>query len=240
VILVDNVRHRLESAALAMALTTTVYADRLLGESQIVSTPVHAAWIATANNPVLSDEIARRSVRIRLDAQMERPWERTGFRHPELTTWAKEHRADLVWSCCILIRAWLAAGRPAGTETMGMFEAWASVMGGILNHARIPGFLANRHTFFDEEVSESSVWRFFFQQWWDAFRDRGVSVQDLYTLVKDEGILLDLSGRDEHAQRTSLGMRLRQHRDRQYGDFRIHWVGEHHGAQRWRITRVQE
>jgi hypothetical protein len=240
VILIDNVRHRLESAALAMALTATVYEDRVLGESKIVRVPVHAAWIATGNNPVLSDEIARRTVRIRLDAEMEHPWERTDFRHPDLRTWATEHRADLVGACCVLVRAWLAAGRPPGSETIGMFEGWAAVMGGILNHADIRGFLSNRETFFEEEVSESAAWRFFLQRWWHTFDRRSVSVHELYTIVRNEGIPLELSGRDEHAQRTSFGMRLRQQRGRQYGNLRIHWVTERRGAQYWRLTRVQK
>ena len=237
VILIDNVRRRLESAALAMALTATVYEDRLLGESRIVQIPVHATWIATGNNPVLSDEIARRSVRIRLDAEMERPWERTGFRHPDLRAWATERRGDLVWACCVLVRGWLQADRPPNSEIIGMFESWSNVIGGILNHAGVPGFLANRQAFLEEDVSESAAWRFFLRRWWETFGSRGVSVQDLYTIVSREGIPLELTGRDEHAQRTSLGMRLRQQRDRHYGSFGIRWVGSRHGAQYWRITR---
>jgi hypothetical protein len=238
-ILLDNIRRPLQSAALASALTSTLFEDRLLGLSKIAKVPVHATWIATGNNVVVSDEIARRTIQIRLDARMERPWERADFRHSDLRSWALSRRSDLVWAACILIRSWLADGRPPGTETLGMFENWAATMGGIVRHAGIQGFLANQRTFYAQAASESELWRWFIARWWTSFGQRVVSVGDLYAIVRDERIDLALSGRDDHAQRTSLGMRLQQQRDRHYGQHRITWVAERHGAQHWRLIKVR-
>jgi hypothetical protein len=100
-ILIDNVRRPIDSAALAALLTSTIWEDRLLRHSQMVRLPVRCAWAATGNNPSLSNEIARRTVRIRMDAKSERPWLRTHFRHPDLRRWTANHRAELLF--CVLI-----------------------------------------------------------------------------------------------------------------------------------------
>ena len=36
-----------------------------------------------------------------LVGKCERPWERRGFRHPDLLGWTLEHRADLVWAVLV-------------------------------------------------------------------------------------------------------------------------------------------
>ncbi len=239
VILIDNLRERLRSPALAAALTSTTWEDRVLRESRIVRVPIHAVWLATGNNPSLSDEIARRTIRIRLDAQMERPHERTQFLHSDLKGWATEHRGDLLWAITVLVRAWLIAGRPSGSRSMGTFEAWARVMGGILDLACIPGLLANQRRFVDESTPDSRLWNLIFEQWSRRFGERSVSVSDLFDLIKSEGLPLELRGHEVHAQKTSLGMTLRQQRDRQYGRYRLEWAGERQGAQRWRLLEVR-
>ena len=85
-ILIDNLRHELNSGTVAAAITSVAWEDRILGKSETVRLPVRNTWVATGNNPALSDEIARRTVRIRLDAKIDKPWlrEPTAFRHPNL------------------------------------------------------------------------------------------------------------------------------------------------------------
>ena len=145
-VLIDNLRRKLDTAALSAAITAPdTWADRLLGTSETVHLPVRCAWIATGNNPALSDEMARRAVRIRLDARVEQPHlrEPKAFKHADLSGWAAAHRHELVWAALVLGRAWVAAGRPPGQRTIGSFESWARVVGGVLETAGIPGFLGN-------------------------------------------------------------------------------------------------
>ena len=111
-VLVDNVTKPLDAGSLAMALTAAYWTDRVLGASETVRLPVRCAWVASANNPTFSTEIARRTVRVRIDPRTDRPWERTGWRHPELLSWVDEHRPLLVWAALTLVRRWLARGRP--------------------------------------------------------------------------------------------------------------------------------
>ena len=127
IVLIDNLRHKLDSSAVAAALTAPFWEDRILGVSEMARLPIRCLWIATGNNPEFSNEMARRLVRIRLDAHVERPWQRAGFRHPDLMTWVRANRARLVAACLTLCQAWIAAGRPRGTRTIGSYENWAQV-----------------------------------------------------------------------------------------------------------------
>src|SRR5207249_4241623 len=142
-ILLDDVKE-LRSTSLNAVLTTTSWRGRVLGESRTVSVPNAATWIATGNNVALSDEMGRRIAQIRLDAGVERPEERTGFRHPNLPAWCRLRRPALVSACLSLVGAWVAAGMPPGDGTLGRFESWCQVTGGILAHAGVTGFLEGR------------------------------------------------------------------------------------------------
>ena len=77
-------------------LTSVRWTDRKLGQSAMASVPNNALWLMTANNPNLHLELTRRCIRLRIDPRVDRPWKRTSFKHPEITTWATENRSALV------------------------------------------------------------------------------------------------------------------------------------------------
>jgi putative DNA primase/helicase len=235
---IDNVTSALDSAALSMALTIPYWTDRVLGQTATVRFPVRCVWVATANNPVMSTEIARRSIRVRLDPKRDRPWERDGWRHPELLSWADAHRGRLVWANLILIQAWLAAGRPRFTgRVLGSYEHWAHVVGGILQHAGIPGFLDNLVEFYEQADVETAVWRAFVAAWWDAHGTNEVGTAELFPIARDlDGMELD--GATEKAQRTAFGKALGRQRDRVVGEYRIGKTREVNRAARWRLFPV--
>ena len=52
-VLIDNLRHELDSSALAAALTAPFWEDRILGASEMARLPIRCVWIATGNNPEL-------------------------------------------------------------------------------------------------------------------------------------------------------------------------------------------
>src|SRR5690606_41625865 len=69
IVLIDNLRHPLDSSALAAALTARFWEDRILGASEMTRLPIRCGWIATGNNPEFPNEMARRIVRLRRDAR---------------------------------------------------------------------------------------------------------------------------------------------------------------------------
>jgi hypothetical protein len=243
VIFIDNVRRRLESSALATALTGIVWEDRLLGLNETIQIPQRCVWIATANNPVLSQEIVRRTVRIRLDAKSDRPWLNRKFKYPNLREWVAMHRADLVHACLVLIQAWIAAGKPVGNlnvgNLIGSFESWAMLMGGILKIAGIDGFLSNLNDFYEESDAEGAGWRAFVTAWFAKFDSSPVGVSSLYELISSsqEPIEIGLGEGSEQSRKIRLGKRLTQMRERVFDGFRICEAGKVNGAKQWKLTK---
>jgi hypothetical protein len=221
-VFLDNLSRLLDSGALASALTARVVKDRLLGFSKTATVPNAAVWIASGNNCRLSRELVRRTVWTRLNAKLETPWERTQFRHANLRLWAKEHRSELVGAALTLCQAWIAAGRPAGKQTLGMFESWASIMGGILDVAGVPGLLANAKKFRQQAADKASEWLAFVTAWNAQHMGDDVGVKDLYDLAITEKLLDSVLGDgEERSQRTRLGIQLGKARDRVIGCYRI-------------------
>lgn len=212
-VLIDNIRRRLDSAALSAAITSPIWEDRIIRTSQTVQIPIRCVWLATGNNPAVSFEIARRTIRIRLDASLERPWLRTGFKHPRLKTWTIENRGRLVSAALTMIRAWLAAGCPPCSHTLGMFENWSEVVGGILDVSKIKGFLSNLGDFYSQSDAESAGWRSFMTAWWEKFGVGEVTVAQLFPLVAADSCLT-LGDGSEQSQRVVLGKMLAASRDR--------------------------
>ncbi len=239
IIVIDNLRRRLDSAAFSSALTCSFWEDRILGQSKIIRLPVRAVWIASGNNASLSHEVSRRTVRIRLDAKVDCPWLRQGFRHPDLRSWVREHRAELLWSALTLIRAWFAAGRPLWKgQALGMFDSWSRIMGGILEVAGIKGFLGNLADLYSNSDFEGAIWRGFVKVWWEKFGDQEVGVSELFELANALDEPIDLGKGTEKAQKTKLGQELVKLRDRQFESLRIVLVGERQRAKKWRLVAM--
>ncbi len=241
VLLWDNLRPHLDSDALAAALTADVWEDRLLGHSTVVRLPVRCAWVATANNPTLSPEIARRTVRIRLDARRDQPWLRPAseFRHPDLRNWVREHCTALSEAILTLVQAWVAQGRPipADIPPMGMYEGWRRTIAGILHVADLPGFLDTGKD--DAADTVRPALSAFLAAWMERFGEDRVTVSDLYALMAERAVQIDLGGQNEHGQKIRLGLFLTAHRDQVIGAVRLSQDGTRRHAVCWRLVAVK-
>lgn len=223
IMLIDNVKRRLDSAELAAAVTSEWWNDRLLGKSESISVPNRAVWIATGNNLKVDGEVGRRTVSIRLDARRDRPWEGRVFRHADLPEWARETRHELVWALLVLVRRWVAVGMPPWTgSAMGSYEPWCRVIGGILDSAGIGAFLGNRERLYERADAETQEWRELTRAWWDRHEDRPVKVHDIALLVQEQELLVEFLGvRGEFTVqgiKIKLGKALSSRIDRRFGE----------------------
>lgn len=157
---IDNVKGgRISSSALERALTAERYGDRILGRSKQVELPADVLWVATGNNLRPEGEMTRRCVRVRIDAEMVRPWTRTDFKHPKLEEWTQANRGELVAAGLTLVRGWINEGRPSPEDKkLGSFERWAAVAGGVLGNAGIDGFLENLDDLYETDGQEETQW----------------------------------------------------------------------------------
>ncbi len=256
----DNLSGTLDSASLSVALTQSVWGDRVLGSNATVRVKVRTIWSATANNLKLSDEIRRRCVWIRLDANAERPEERTGFRHADLVGWAHAHRAELATAAVVLVRHWQEQGAPAGGGTKGSFQAWARTIGGILAAAGIPGFLANERELYETAATDAQAMRAFVAAWAERHGSNKVTVAELMPLASTpdapaaeaghpagpEGLLdAQLGAGPPRARAIKLGHILGAHMDRvfsiEHADggpalLKISRGGKAKGVQQWQLA----
>jgi hypothetical protein len=108
---------------------------------------------------------------------------------------------------------------------MGSYENWTRIVGGILDVAKMPGFLQNRDG--AEETDEQvSCWVAFFTRWLedhgeyekDGYEESGVvGVDDLITAAKDcVPFELGRDPDDDRGQRIRLGFALRKRKGRVY------------------------
>jgi len=231
----DNVTN-LEGAVLASLLTEVFMEDRVVGSSSIARVPNRVLWLASGNNPQLSDELARRTVRIHMDAGTEHPDLRTDFAIPDLREWAQSLRGILVWCALTLIRAWVRTGRPPGRKTLGGFESWARTLGGVLEAAGITGFLEGLESSRTTGDVQTQAIKAFVYAWRERYRDTEVPVNQLLSLADS----LDLGTGSERSRQTKLGKLLHMRTDQRFGDFLIRRGSSVNGYQRWRVEEVQE
>ena len=244
IILLDNAndRRQLYSSSLAAVLTSVRWTDRKLGQSAMASVPNNALWMMTANNPNLHLELTRRCIRLRIDPRVDRPWKRTSFKHPEITTWAKENRSALVHGILTLIRAWMVAGKPLDRARLGSFERWSAIIGGILTVGGISGFLANLDQLYEAADVEGQAWREFTAAWWDAFRTGPKKVSELNQFCEDRELMLRLRGDGSaRSQQIRLGNALTNCRDRSFDGLRVVRQGgetKHKGVTMYALAAV--
>lgn len=190
-ITIDNVEFPLWLPSLASALTASVWNDRLLGKTKQLSLPQRAVWIANGNNIQLRGDLPRRCYPIKIDAKMAEPWKRTGFKHPDLLKWVRENRGHLLGALLTIARAWFAAGRPAWNgPTMGSFEGWVEIVGGILAHAGVTGFLENLNQFYAKADQEAVQWEVFLRTW-QEIEPNTITSGGLAKLIDDHETLME-------------------------------------------------
>jgi len=159
-------------------------------------------------------------------------------------TWVRANRSRLVAACLTLCKAWIAAGRPRGHKTIGSYENWGGVIGGILETAGIPGFLGNLEEMMAASDAEGAAWSAFISAWWDRFGTAEVGTSDLFDLTLACDPPLRLSGQNEQARRTSLGASIKRMRDRIFrlGDVSLRLASARRvqGALKWQLEIVSE
>src|SRR5262249_6745494 len=161
-------------------LTAPEWSDRILGKTEKVRIPQRATWMATGNNLRIGGDIARRCYWIRLDAENARPWQREGFRYPDLLSHVLANRGQILAAVLTLARAWFAAGCPkAKVPKVGGFEGWATTIGGVLARAGIEGFLGNLDELYAQVDEDEVAWEAFLAAWWSRYRDTVRTVAEL-------------------------------------------------------------
>ena len=221
VALIDNLAPGVntDSANLASLLTAQQWTARELGSSNNLTLTNDAIWTATGNNPALSRELADRCVWIQLDPKHPDPSARSGWRHPRLERWAAQHQGQACSAAATVVRYWMQHQVP-GTATMGGFEAWAEVMGSLMQTVApvmAKEMMKNRAHMRRQVSPAHDEWQTFVHAWWHTHRHQKKNVGELWQLCDKAGLLDTSRGAgNERSQRTRMGRALRGAVDRRY------------------------
>lgn len=94
-VLFDNLEEggRVESNALARAMTSPKFTGRVLGENHQATVPTNCLWCFTGNNISAAGDFNTRILPIMFDPGMENPDQRT-FTRPDLAEWCEANRTE--------------------------------------------------------------------------------------------------------------------------------------------------
>jgi hypothetical protein len=226
--------HIITGTSLARLITSTTWGDRLLGYSKQVSYPNRITVVALGNNVEIQGDMPRRSIIVRLESQLARPYDRQDFRHDNLRDWVEQNRPELVGALLTMLVSWHQAGRPKSAKRLGSFDAWAEIVGGALDHAGVKGFMSNLGEMRargagDEQDMHAHLWELR-----GHFIDAGFTAKQVGRMIEDDRLdsWPPRMGRDKNYAQ-SLGHVYRHYSDRWMGDIRIRQDGVTNGARRW-------
>lgn len=245
-IFIDNVPtgQLVDSGALASLVTSKVPSMRELGKSIIITLNNSSIWVITGNNFTASLENIRRIVWLRLDSNMESPFLRTGFKHPNIKGWVKYNRNELITAILTLCNAYLhCLVSEAPLVTKGSFDRWVDVNANFLHAIGVEGFLQNESQLLEEATASSNgSMTAFVDMWYTKFGYSSVTVNDLYPLAsyfddnhfdnnvtnggftqnKGLNLLADLCTMPrEQGRKRQLGKVLVNHRDQVFSGYKM-------------------
>jgi hypothetical protein len=113
----------------------------------------------------------------------------------------------------------------------GSYEEYRVVLGGILEAALFPGFLASSPRLRIEADPVTAAWREFVAAWGARFSENEVRPIDLLEIA--EATDMRIRGKDEKARATSLGSLLGHNRGRVFAGWKISRAGKS-----WTLTRT--
>jgi len=162
----DNVVGKLGGAALEQMMTTGVWADRILSLNRQVTFPIRFIAAGTSNNAKLTSDMTRRTCHCKLLTAEENPSERTGFRHPNLLTYVKSKRRELVMAALSIPSGYLKAGRPdQDLPAWGSYEEWSELVRGAIVWAGLPDPGETREGLRDQTDDDTATLRAIVAAW---------------------------------------------------------------------------
>lgn len=241
-VMFDNVKGKFGGKSLEGAMTAGRWSDRILGTNQTIDVAFNPVWLATANNATITPDMVGRLLMCKLHTSDENPGARTGFRHPDLLGYVKQHRRELAMAAISLPSAFIRAGRPKqAINSWGGFDEWNNLVRASLVWAGLPD-PDTRSQVAEESDEESSILRQLLEAWPKGFWPVAAIVKMLQTGNYSDvdpypdlrEAVAELPGHDK-AQ--ALGRVLRDSRGRVLNGKRFVRIGGKNGR-KWAVESV--
>jgi hypothetical protein len=259
IVLLDNIKGKLGGASLEAVLTGETFEGRILGVSKNGKGDTDAIWYGTGNNATLTPDMVRRSLHVRLKSELENPEARQGFAIPNLLAHVTEKRSELLTDVAVILRAYIAAGRPAvELREMGSYESWTDRVRAPLVWLGLPDAAETQEELAANADQDTERLRALVHAWTDMHEDGWVTCRKLLDSVKadkdKEGNIMALPD-DAAALRDAivgfclhsksgvpaahtLGMRLTKARDRVVAGVSIQSTAKAAQGKQWRVAEM--
>lgn len=135
-ILWDNIKRgsRINCPHVELSCTSTYFADRKLGVSEMVATAASSIHIFTGNNISMAGDLASRSLTVRLDVDRANP-ENRDFKHPDPVVWTENNRAEILQAMFTILLGNPALDLPHDAPMKTRFKLWQRLVGSAVEHA---------------------------------------------------------------------------------------------------------
>ena len=237
IFILDNVNFEIKSARLCSIVSEGKSSDRVLGMSRMVDIDCKGCqFIITANAPMMTYEVARRSIRIRLALSAVG----REFKH-DIVEYVKTNRPKILQALIYIVQLWLLKDAKPGNKKLNSFERWSSVMSGILEANKVAGFLDNlqetQAAYDKTEIDLAAL----FDSWFNSNEPPiAASPSALYSLSRKKSLLLDkLTSSSDSGRLAQFVKLLRRYLDRPLGGYTVKsQINSHTGNNEYLITSV--
>ena len=244
----DNVMGIFDSSAIAGALTSSSYQDRVLGKSEASTVPNRALFILTGNNLCLAGDLPRRVLICRIDPRTDRPFAREFDFDP--VQYVLDHRQELAEAALTIIRGWLSSDAKRASGRMASFENWDDLVRQAVAWVGGDeyGDPMDAVDIAQSNDPEQTALYEFLEAWHSRFSDKAVTAKEVMDAVNIqnptpvdkrlyESISELMNGFPNNAK--SLGRTLRFRTDRIVGGLRLEVGPEtRNKVGRWRVIEV--
>jgi hypothetical protein len=162
-------------------------------------------WTATGNNLIFRGDMPSRVLVCRIDAETERPEERT-FRIVDLPSYLTANRKRLVVASLTILRAYHVAGRRQDLRPWGGFDHWCREIREPLVWLGLADPCATREQIIVSDPDRESTVEVL-RTWRAAFADRVMLVREIVTATKScqheelkQALLMVAAQRDDSNQ----------------------------------------
>jgi len=233
---------KIRSPTLCAFVTALKYNDRRLGTSESRDIQNRTLVTLTGNNITTAGDLGRRSIICRLVLDAERTDGRE-FKIPDLESYIKEHRGELLCAALTIIRAYIVAGRPAQAKPMPSFERWSALARDPLLWLGMEDPVASQETETEDEVEPlreafQAIGKYLSSREMIEFKARDLAGALGYeTEPMHEAI--QASGCSDAKDVIKLGYWLRQNLDRTAGGYKLVHRGGEKRAKIWKLLHVR-
>lgn len=236
---IDNVQAPLGGDRLNQILTQRSATLRVLGESRTVEVTCAALITANGNNLSIQSDLTRRTMLCSMDANIERPENRT-FKTPNLLADVQAKWGDYLSSALTILRAYHVAGRPNPPKPLGSFVEWSNWVRGAIIWLGYADPVSSQEAVREVDPIRAAV-AAVLGQWDQHIGDKRVTtsqvIQASLCQAEFQASLLAVAGTGKNVNTQRLAKWLQSHKNQRIGELSIITAGKAAGnVQTWVLS----